>query len=92
MVDSEDLRDDFLALDTSAASMTLAASKTSTASKPFFLKNIPDLDDFIPPWNQNDQKWCLFVDWILENPTFGWYLTLFLSEAVEASQYHVFEN
>ena len=49
----------FLALDTSAASMTSAASKTSTASmtsKAFFLKKLPDLDDFIPPWHQNEKN------------------------------------
>ena len=40
----------FLALDTSVASMILAASKTH---KPFFLKKLPDPDDFIPPWDQN---------------------------------------
>ena len=39
----------FLALDTSAA------SKTSMTSKAFFLKKLPDLDDFIPPWHQNAQ-------------------------------------
>ena len=61
MVDSEDLRMIFLALDSSVASMILAASKTH---KPFCLKKLPDPDDFIPPWHQNDQKWCLFVDYL----------------------------
>ena len=81
----------FLALDNSAASMTLAASKTFTASmtsKAFFLKKLPDLDDLFPL----APKWCLFVDWILKNPNFYGYLALFLSETVEASQYYFFEN
>ena len=37
----------FLALDTSAASMTSKAS---------FLKKLPDLDDSIPPWHQNEKN------------------------------------
>ena len=32
------------------------------------------------------------MEWIIKNPVFYWYLTLFLSEAVEASQCHFFQN
>ena len=35
--------------------------------------------------HQNDQYWSLFVEWIIKNPIFYWYLVPSLSEAVEAS-------
>ena len=41
---------------------------------------------------QNDQFWFLFVDLIIKNPNFYWYLAIFLSEAVEASQFYFFGN
>ena len=42
------------------------------------------------PWHQNDQYGPLFVEWIIKNPIFHWYLILFLSKAVEASQCYFF--
>ena len=44
------------------------------------------------PWHQNDQYGPLFVEWIIKNPIFHWYLIPFLLEAVEASRCHFFEN
>ena len=44
------------------------------------------------PCHQNDQYWSLFVEWIIKNPIFLLILALFLSEAVEASRCHFFEN
>ena len=35
-------------------------------------------------WQQNDLSWSLYVEWIIKNPLFYWYLELFLLEAVEA--------
>ena len=35
-------------------------------------------------WQQNDLSWSLYVEWIIKNPVFYWYLELFLLEAVEA--------
>ena len=37
------------------------------------------------PQHQNDQYWSLFVEWIIKNPIFYWYLVPSVSEAVEAS-------
>ena len=80
----------FLASDTYAPSLTLAASETSMASTTlkiiFHQKKLPDLDDFIPPY-QNDQFWSLFVYLIIKNPNFYWYLAIFLSEVVVASKH-----
>ena len=35
-------------------------------------------------WQQNVLSWSLYVEWIIKNPLFYWYLELFLLEAVEA--------
>jgi hypothetical protein len=35
-------------------------------------------------WQQNDQSWSLKVEWIIKNPLFYGFLSLFLLEAVEA--------
>ena len=35
-------------------------------------------------WQQNDQSWSLNVEWIIKNPLFNGFLSLFLLEAVEA--------
>ena len=40
---------------------------------------------------KHDQYWSLFVEWIIKNPLFPWYLIPFLSEAVEASLCYFFE-
>ena len=42
------------------------------------------------PWYQNHQYWSLFVEWIIKNPIFHWYLIPFLSETVEASLCYFF--
>ena len=70
------------ALMTSTASTTSMASMTSTAS--FHQKNYWFwwLDH---PWHQYDQYWPLFMEWIIKNAIFHWYLVPFLSEAIEAS-------
>ena len=44
------------------------------------------------PWDQNDQTWSFFVEWIIKNSFFYWYLIPLLSEAVEASWCYFFEN
>ena len=44
------------------------------------------------PWQQNDQYFSFFVEWIIKNPIFHWHFIYFLLEAVEASQYYFFEN
>ena len=85
----------FLASDTYAASLTLAASETSMASmtsKALFPQKTSWFWWFHPHWHQNDQYWSLFGDWIIKNPNFYWYLAIFLSEAVEASQCYFFRN
>ena len=42
--------------------------------------------------HHNDQCWSIFVKWIIKNPIFLLILAPFLSEAVEASRCHFFEN
>jgi hypothetical protein len=75
----------FLASDTYAASLTLAASETSMASGisiTLFLQKTSWSWWLHPPWHQNDQYWLFSLDWIIKNPNFY----LYLSEAVDASQ------
>ena len=43
-------------------------------------------------WHHNDQYWSFIVEWISENTIFHWYLVPSLSEAVEASPCHFFQN
>ena len=74
---------------TSVASTASMALMTSTAS---FHQKIYWSWWFDPPLHPNDQYQPLFVEWIIKNPIFHWYLTLFLSEAVEASRCNFFEN
>ena len=75
---------------TSTASTTSMASMASTASFHQWHYWLRWLDH---PWHQNNQYWSLFVEWIIKTPIFHWYyLALFLSEAVEASRCHFFEN
>ena len=58
----------------------------------FFLNELPDLDGWIIPGTKMTNTGPFFVIWNIKNPTFHWYLILFLSEAVEASRCHFFEN
>ena len=51
-------------------------------------KKITELDGWIIPSTQMIKTRPLFVEWILKNPIFYWYLTPFLSEAVEVSSYY----
>ena len=91
--DSEVPSCDFLGFIISVASMTSTASTTSMASMTstasFHQKNYWFwwLDH---PWHQYDQYWPLFMEWIIKNPIFHWYLVPFLSEAVEASWCYFF--
>ena len=93
--DSEVLSSDFPGLRTSTVSMTSTASMTSVAS----MTSTASIHQKIcwtwwldNPWHPNDQYQSLFVEWILKILIFYWYLILFLSEAVEASQCHFFDN
>ena len=38
-------------------------------------------------WHQNDLSWSLNVEWIIKNPQFYGFLTIFLLEAVEAMDF-----
>ena len=78
----------FQALKTSPALLTLVASATSlasTASTAQFPQKTSWFRWSDHPQHQNDQYWSLFVEWIIKNPIFYWYLVPSLSEAVEAS-------
>jgi hypothetical protein len=66
---------------TSVASAASMASMTSTAS---FHQKIYRSWWFDHPYHPNDQYQSLFVEWIIKNPIFNWYLILFLSKDVEA--------
>ena len=86
--DSLDLNSDFPGLRTSAVSITSTASMTSVASMP----STASIHQKIywswwldHPWHPNDQYQSLFVEWIIKNPIFHWYLISFLLDAVEAS-------
>ena len=82
------------ALETSPASLTLAASTTSlasTASKAQFSQRTSWTWWVDHPWHQNDQYWSFFVEWIMKNPIFHWHLVSSLSEAVEASLCYFFD-
>ena len=59
--------------------------------KPYFTKKTSWSWWLDYPWHQNDQCWPLFLEWIIKNPIFHWYLILFLSEAVGASWCHFSE-
>ena len=68
--------------ETSAASLTSAASATSLsslASPALFPPRNSWSWWFDHHWHQNDQYWSLFVEWIIKNPLFHWYLVLTLS-------------
>ena len=85
----------FWALETSAVSLTTAASATSlasTASKALFPQKTSWSWWFDHQWHQNDQYWSFFVEWIIKNSIFYWYMVPFLSEAVEASRCYFFKN
>ena len=93
--DSLGLRSDFPGLRTSAVSMTSTASMTSVAS----MTSTASIHQNIywswwldHPWDPNDQYQSFFVEWIIKNPIFHWYLIHFLSEAGEASLRYFFEN
>ena len=80
----------------SAVSMVPTASTASEASIIFtasFHQNKYCSWWFNTPWQPNDQYWLFFVEWIVKNPDFHWYISvLFLSEAVEVSRYYFYEN
>ena len=81
--DSGVLSSDFPGPRTSAASLTSSASATSlasTASKALFHQKTSWSWWLHHPWHQNDQYWPLFVEWIIKNPIFHWYLVPILSE------------
>ena len=59
---------------------------------PHFIKIFIQLDGWIIPSTQMTKTSPLFLEWIIENPIFHWYLILFLAEAVEASLCYFFEN
>ena len=85
----------FWALETSAASLTSAASATSlasTASKALFPQKTSWSWWFDHQWHQNDQYRSFFVEWIIKNTNFHWYMVPFLLEAVEANLCYFFEN
>ena len=42
---------------------------------------------YLQPVFKKVTYWSLFMEWIIKNPIFHWYLIPFLSEAVEASQH-----
>ena len=72
--------------------MTSVASTASMTSTTSFHQKITDPDVWIIPSTQNDQHQSLFVELIIKNPFFYWYLIPFLSEAVEVSQCYFFWN
>ena len=85
----------FRALETSTAPLTSAASATSlasTASTALFPQKTSWYWLFDYQWHQNDQYRSFFVEWIIKNTIFHWYMVLFLLEAVEANLCHFFEN
>ena len=60
--------------------------------QPHFIKKIYWSQWFDHPQHPNDQYQSLFVEWIIKNPIFHWYLILSLLKAVEASRCHFFKN
>ena len=85
----------FRALKTSAASLTSAASATSlasTASTALFPQKTSWSWWFDHQWHENDQYRSFFVEWIIKNTNFHWYVVPFLLEAVEANLCYFFEN
>ena len=85
----------FQALKTSAASvisLASVASLASTASAALIPQKTSWSRWYDQPWQQNDQNWSLFMERIIKNPTFYWYMVFFLSEAVEASLCYFFET
>ena len=78
--DSEVLSSDFPGLRTSAASMASTASTASStyvASMTFttsFHQNKYCSWWLDTPWQPKDQYWSFFVEWIVKNPNFHWYL------------------
>ena len=93
--DSEVLSSDFPGLKTSTASLTSSASTTSLASTnstALFYQRTSWFWWLDHPWHQKDQYGPFFVEWIIKNPIFHWYLNTFLSEAVEASRCYFFVN
>ena len=88
----EVLSSDFPGLKTSAASLASAASAASLALTALFHHTTSCSWCLDHPWHQNDQYWSLFVEWIIKNTLFHWYMIPLLSEAVEASWYNFFEN
>jgi hypothetical protein len=85
----------FWSLGTSGASLTSAASATSlasTASKALFSQKNSWSWWFDHQWHQNDQYRSFFLEWIIKNPNFHWYMVPFLLEAVEANLCYFFLN
>ena len=60
--------------------------------QPHFIKKSTDSDDLIIPSTQMTNTSPFFLEWIIKNPIFHWYLLLLLLEAVEASWCHFFET
>ena len=87
--DSEVLSSNFRGLRTSTASLVSATSLASPTSTALFHQRTSWSWWLNHPWHQYDQYWSLFLEWIIKNPIFHWYLMFFLSEAVEASQCNV---
>ena len=77
MDDSEVLRRDFSGLRTSVVSMTSTASTTSMTSTASFHQKIYWFWWLDHSWHHNDQYLTLFVEWIIKNPIFHWYLIPF---------------
>ena len=76
--DFEVLRSDFPVLTTSAASMTSTTSMASMTSTASFYQKTSWTWWLDHHWYPNDQYWLLFVEWIIKNPIFYWYLIFFL--------------
>ena len=93
--DSEVLGSDFLVFRTSAASMTSTASTTSMASmtstasfhQKFYWSWWLDHS-----WHPNDQYWPLFLEWIIKNPNFHWYLLPFCRRLLRSADITFFKT
>ena len=86
---------DFQALETYAASLTstaFATSLASTASTALFPQKTSWSWWFDNKWHRNNQYQSFFVEWIIKNQNFLWYMVPFLLEAVEANLCYFFEN
>ena len=91
--DSEVLNRDFPGLKTSATSATSLASTASMASMTSTASIHQKKILILLVRSSLALKWSKPITfWRMDHQNFYWYLTSFLSEAVEANQYYFFEN